>query len=535
MEISSINQYILYSKTPLKFKGDSTYAQKNILNKVQTQRNIDTFTPSEPVYSNSADLRASRENLEKEVRNIVDKGCEIYGIPEELKPKLVIVDSLQFASEEEINKKFKEALGNEDLDLDIFSGSKKAPSDMSRDEFINTVSNRTGLSKKDVEKIMQSDNGKDKGFYSSVDNSITFYTKGYRDGSDTIEGTILHELYHAKEAVIRSSLQQEDRDEIVRAELLKRLKEGESRNVFKQYPADDDMASAMMTVPVIDNATKNVLSNIARDNLFTDDWTLYEKMQKYSELLDQKNPNEEELARAKADLGGLAEQIEETALKGKVYKDNPTLLQSVFGLSKKEKNKLLFDYMMSMEFRYQYFRQKEIKDAPTTQKADEYRDIAKKSISEHIGSTQANYAMNVARQSKKKTGDALYWEYYTSREEVYARINSEKREVDMLKLKYANSIGNTPKSELKKIKKQLKEKKAQFKEDYKLYKFFELEDKFKANPRNVMLRLKYYASSYEIAIMKQTHSMSPVKKVLCGAYFLFVLLNSSNILKKLPK
>ncbi len=535
MEIKSINHYSLYSPKPLKFEGDSTYAKTNILNQIQTERNIDTFTPSEPDQSYSIDPKVSRQNLEKEVQAIVDKGCEIYGIPEELKPKLIIVDSLQYAAEDEINQKFKEALGDEDLDLDIFSGAKKAPSEMSRDEFINTVSKRTGLSKKDVEKIMHSDNGKDKGFYSSVDNSITFYTKGYRDGSDTIEGTILHELYHAKEAVIRSSLPQKERDEIVKTELISRLKEGESRNVFKQYPSDDDMASAMMAVPFFDNKTRNTISEFAQNNLFSEDWSLYEKMQKYSELLNQKNPDEEELIRAKEDLGGLAEQIEEIASKEKIYKSNPTLLQTIFGLNKKEKNKLLFDYMMSMEFRYQYFRQKEIKDAPTTQKADKYRDIAQKSMSEHIGSTQANYAMNVARQNKKKTGDTLYWEYYSSREEVMARINSEKREVETLKIKYANSIGNTPRSELKKIKKQLKEKKAQFQEDYKLYKFFEIEDKFKENPKNLKLRFKYLIASYEITLMKRNHTSGTAQKIIGGAYILFAVLDYFKFFDKLKQ
>lgn len=535
MEIRSLNQYSLYSQKPLKFRGDNNYASQNISNSPKTEIKEDTFTHNINSDYSAPDPKVSRQNLEKEIQRIVDKGCEMYGIFPELKPRVIIVDSLQYAEEEEINKKFKEALGNDDLDLDIFKDSKKTPSEMSRNEFINTVSKQTGLSKKDVEKVMQTDNGKDKGFYSSADNTITFYTKGYRDGSDTIEGTILHELYHAKEAIIRSSFPQEQRDEIVKSELLSRLQTGESRNVFKQYPSDDDMSSAMMTVPVIDQKTRNELSDFAQENLFTDDWTLYEKMQKYSELLEQEKPDEEELNRAKADLGGLAEQIEEIASKGKVYKDDPTLLQAVFGLNKKEKTKLLFDYMLSTEFRYQYFRQKEIKEVSTAKNAHEYRDMAQKSISEHIGSTQANYAMVVARQSKKKTGDALYWEYYSSREEVYARLNAEKREVEMLKIKYANSIGNTSPDELKKLKKQLKEKKQQFKEDYKLYKFFEIEDKFKANPKDIKLRLKYFSARYEIELMRQNRAMSTAKKILCGGYALFALLDSTGLLRKIMK
>ena len=515
MAINKINPYTTNYPSPVKF-GETPKA--NILNSVLAPA-PDSF---EYTAQNPYDTKSSRDEIEKEVQSIIDSGCQMYGIPEELKPKLIMVDSIQYAPTEEITKKFKEALPDADIDLDIFSGSKKQPKDMTHNEFVNYVSKQTKTSKKEIEKIIQTGNGKDKGYYSSVDNTVTYYTDGYRKGRETIEETILHELYHAREAIVRSALPQEDRDDIVKDELITRLTQKETRNVFKQFPDDDNMASAMMTVPIFDDTTRVQLTNFAQNNLFTEDWSLHEKMQRYSELLEQKHPDEEELQKAKADLGGLAEQIEEISSKSKVYKENPSLLEAVFGLSKKEKNKLLFNYMMSVEFRYQYFREKEIDSVPTTEKAKEYREIAKKSINDHIGSTQATYAMNIARQSNKRTGDELYWEYYTSREEVGARIESEKREVKLLKTKLANSVGNTPRAELKNIKKLLKEKQTKYKEDLTYYKFFEAEDEFKADPKNIRKCLKYFIANYNVRIMRAFHLSTP-KKLALGVYAAFCM------------
>ena len=508
MAINRINPYTVKYPSPVKF-GETP--KPNILNSVIPPVQ-DSF---EYTATNSYDTKSSRDDIEKEVQSIIDSGCQMYGIPEELKPKLIMVDSIQYAPTEEITKKFKDALPEKDIDLDIFANSKKQPKDMSHSEFVSYVSKQTKTSKKDIEKIIQTGNGKDKGFYSSVDNTITYYTDGYRKGRETIEETILHELYHAREAIVRSALPQEDRDDIVKDELITRLTQKESRNVFKQFPSDDNMASAMMTVPIFDDSTRVKLTSFAQNNLFTNDWSLHEKMQRYSELLEQDKPDEEELAKAKADLGGLAEQIEEISQKSKVYKENPTLLQAALGLNKKEKNKLLFNYMMSIEFRYQYFREKEIDSVPTTEKAKEYRDIAKKSMNDHIGSTQATYAMNIARQTNKRTGDELYWEYYTSREEVGARLESEKREVKLLKTKLANSVGNTPKEELKNIKRLLKEKETKYKEDLKYYKFFEAEDKFKADPKNLMNGIKYFIAGYKIHLTR-AFKLNTVDKLLLG-------------------
>ncbi len=509
MTISKVDPYIYYNSTPVKFKGSE---QPNFMNRIFSPETSDSFEYSKSP-SKLTGTKVSKEEIEKEVQAIIDSGCKMYNIPEELKPSLVVVDSIQYAPTEEITQKFREALPDKDIDLDIFSSSKKHPKDMSRNEFISFIARQTDTPKKEIEKIIKTGNGKDKGFYSSYDNTITYYTDGYREGSETIEETILHELYHAREAIVRSALPQEDRDDIVKDELITRLTQKESRNVFKQYPSDDNMASAMMTVPIFDDTTRVALTNFAINNLFTNDLSLHEKMQKYSELLGQEKPDETELAKAKADLNGLAEQIENISSKSKVFKENPTIPQMIFGLSKKEKNKLLFDYMMSIEFRYQYYREKEIKNVPTTKKSKEYRNIAKKSINDHISSTQATYAMNIARQQKKRTGDALYWDYYTSREEVGARIESERKEVTILKQKLANSIGNTPKDELKMIKKILKIKESKYREDLVYYKFFEAEDKLKENPKDFKNRVNYVLSSYMVTFLRNTRHTSTNKKL----------------------
>ena len=499
---------------------------------VMTPAPVDTFENSK-IGSYPSNTKSSKEEIEKEVQRIIDYGCKMYKIPDELKPSLVVVDSIQYASTEEITQKFREALPDKKIGLDIFSDSKKHPKDMSHSEFVSYVAKKTNTNKKEIEEIIKTGNGKDKGYYSSYDHSITYYTDGFREGKETIESTILHELYHAREAIVRSALPQEARDEIVKDELLKRLNQGETRNVFKQYPSNDNMASAMMTAPISDYKTRAALTDFAKNNLFTNDWSLHEKMQKYSELLEQEKPDEAELEKAKADLGGLAEQIEELASKSKVYVENPTIRQTIFGLNKKEKNKLLFNYMMSMEFRYQYYREKEIKEVPTTEKSKEYWNIAKKSINDHIGSTQATYAMNIARQSKKKTGDELYWDYYTSREEVSARIESEKRNVLLLKHKLANAIGNTPIQEISRIRKIQKTSEAKYKEDLVYYNFFKAEDAFKENPRNLKNRLNYFISAYKVTVMRNTLHKTPVQKAAMILTGVLCLLNNSKTLKRL--
>jgi hypothetical protein len=135
--------------------------------------------------------------------------------------------------------------------------------------------------------------------------------------------------------------------------------------------------------------------------------------------------------------------------------------------------------------------------------------------------------MNIARQSKKKTGDELYWNYYTSREEVGARIESEKREVKLLRNKLNSSSCNTSKAENKKIRKLLNQKRMKYKEDYRLYRLFELEDKLNENPNNFGLRLKYMLANYMVNI---TNQKSPVKNLFLYG---FSYLNASYMYKKL--
>ena len=340
-------------------------------------------------------------------QTILDNEFKDY--PDIIKPKLVVIDSLQFATEEEIKKEL-----NIPSDVDIFANSKKKPYEMTRMEFIEQLSKTTGLSEEIINQHMRT-NGVDKACYSAKDNTIIYYADTLRFNKEDIQKTIKHESYHAQQAILRSSIPQKDRDFIVKEELLNRLlgPKQEYKYVFKRYPENGILNNTIMEVPYLGTPAKKNLFNIANNYLFADDWSLYEKMQKYSELLEQENPDKTKLKKTKAALGGLAEQIEELASKSDTFAD----IKLCFKRSK-EKNKILFDYLMSFETRYQYYRQKEIPNIPETHQADEKTKIA---FSYNIDTEVSTFVM-------KKNNNKQNWTiYYTSPEEVKANVYSNNK------------------------------------------------------------------------------------------------------------
>lgn len=136
------------------------------------------------------------------------------------------------------------------------------------------------------------------GSYSPRNHRIEFSTEGYKSGTFEMEDVIMHEATHCKEALLRAGLPQERVDEIVKQELISRIKNGESEKIVKRGSL---FGSEMMDPPKLPDKMKADFVEFAKENLYTrnvpSDMSakLEVMMDKYPEFINQFSSREEAL------------------------------------------------------------------------------------------------------------------------------------------------------------------------------------------------------------------------------------------------
>ncbi len=136
------------------------------------------------------------------------------------------------------------------------------------------------------------------GSYSSQNHKIEFSTEGYKSGTFEMGDVIMHEATHCKEALLRAGLPQERVDEIVKQELISRIKNGESEKIIKKGGFLDP---EMMDPPKLPDNMKTDFIEFAKENLYkrntpSDISAKLETMiDKYPEFINQFSSRDEAL------------------------------------------------------------------------------------------------------------------------------------------------------------------------------------------------------------------------------------------------
>jgi len=136
------------------------------------------------------------------------------------------------------------------------------------------------------------------GNYSRGNHRVQFSTEGYKSGTFEMEDVLMHEATHCKEALLRAGLPQERVDEIVKQELISRIKNGESERIIKK---GGFLGPEMMDPPKLPDNMKTDFIEFAKENLYkrntpSDISAKLETMiDKYPEFINQFSSRDEAL------------------------------------------------------------------------------------------------------------------------------------------------------------------------------------------------------------------------------------------------
>ena len=404
-------------------------------------------------FNQEKPLKIKREDLNKEITELYNKSCSELEIQEDLKPVLKIV------YENEIYTIFPD--GTEEIT------KSKTP-------------------------IIHNEG--DMGSYDSDEHVITFYANSYINRiCNNLSTLIRHELYHAKEAIKRNSIPQEDRNEIVKEALLENIQSGEAPTILM---SEYDGTYKTMISPIFDEKTSKDFSAFAEQNLFSDDPQTLEKLKEYYELKyeNPKKKNKKKLRKLETELADILTQLQNIKKNNRQYKSqNHSFLH--FIRNEKEKDKELLAYSISIASKYQLFRKKEInKELPTIYDYDK-KEI-KSSIKANIDSVEGNIVLEIHRKNKRKKLEnkekALnlpsdeYYQYLYSKEEFEARKCASN-------MRIANLSHNMQKCNFikkQKLKSQIKEiRRKEILDEYN-YQLYHLAQEERKKPNDIKIKIK---------------------------------------------
>ena len=202
--------------------------------------------------------------------------------------------------------------------------------------------------------------------------------------------TISHELYHSKEAIIRNSIPQAEREKIVKEVLIDNVFKGDNEFVIISYDRET-FDETVMPYPQYSPAQRRILAKVAKEHLFAEDDSLARKMEDYCQLKYSEKSlttkQEQKLKQLNIELTNILSPIKKLSSVSHFVKDE-TLRQK---LSLAQEHTLL-QYLISVENRYQYFKRN---DHPFEQKELSWFDkkVLYKSFKSNIQSVEGNVAL----------------------------------------------------------------------------------------------------------------------------------------------
>lgn len=280
-----------------------------------------------------------------------------------------------------------------------------------------------------------------------------------------ISEVIAHELEHANSAIIRNSIPEEQRKELVKEILLEKIKTGNESNCIIR--TTDGSEHTMMIKPQMYLSERKDFAEIANKHLFSDTGELSSKMNEYYELkYKTENKSEKEINKIEElefELYPLLKDIDDFISAHPNYTSNN--YHAILAYKNKNENKKeLLNYAIAIEERYQYFKTPEFEVETEELNNCDLMNV-KKLISDNIEATEGNAILYSPVENKNirnwfqlakicLNGDDDYEQYFFGSEEVNARINAYQAQIDILS---ENKKEN--KAEIKKLEKTIKREK----------------------------------------------------------------------------
>ena len=354
-------------------------------------------------------------------------------------------------------------------------------------------------------------NPQDLAYYNSENHVIRLFAdNSLNRGQNEIKETLSHELYHAKEAVLRNSLPEADKKEIVKEVLIDNIKSGENIKIVKTYNGKD---YTVMTSPVMSKKMAFQYADFAEKHLFNDDNTQLQKLTEYYNLKYNSNDSKKNMAKIKQlenELKPVLDDLDTILQNNKDYKQQSYSFFK-FGANKKEQRKELLEYTIAVANRYNIYSEKDIhKEIPivTNYNKKEVKD----SISSNINAVDGNAALSEERKQisdknflqklfsfRNLNDNDEFLQYYYSEEELSARKTGYAKKIEILE----EQKKNVSFLEKFKINKQIKKIKKIIKLEQLSYENYCVKQKLRNNPNDVLLAVVCATTNTRVILNEQ--------------------------------
>ena len=231
----------------------------------------------------------STKDVEREVTEIINQAFDEMGIPKEARPKIVIQDELKYQAIDDANAIISNAIDEKLYYPNYSTGYQKGTynkkffqageklSEMTHEEIIARI--KSVLSQADdtqkfandehlLRSLLNKQSPTAGGSYNHGSHQITFNTGGWREGRFSSMSTAVHESLHAKMAILRNSLTKEEAAQIIKQELMNRIKHGEAEEILV---GGSFVGPEMMPAPKMSPKMRAEYAQFADDLLYQSD------------------------------------------------------------------------------------------------------------------------------------------------------------------------------------------------------------------------------------------------------------------------
>ena len=366
----------------------------------------------------------STKDVEREVTEIINQAFDEMGIPKEARPKIVIQDELKYQAIDDANAIISNAIDEKLYYANYSTGYQKGTynkkffqageklSEMTHEEIIARI--KSVLSQADdtqkfandehlLRSLLNKQSPTAGGSYNHGTHQITFNTGGWREGRFSSMSTAVHESLHAKMAILRNSLTKEEAAQIIKQELINRIKHGEAEEILV---GGSFVGPEMMPAPKMSPKMRAEYAQFADDLLYQSDDILNAIIANESSTINSSSVT------AKQQLQSVVTRLKE------MIRNNPEFVAENGG-SEAQALETLLKYTKSHEVRFKAFSNTEIKGVKPIQLTPEQHQQAVESLVGRISTVEGN-----ARTGGLKIfgpTEAEFNQYQFSYEELLAR------------------------------------------------------------------------------------------------------------------
>lgn len=366
----------------------------------------------------------STKDVEREVTEIINQAFDEMGIPKEARPKIVIQDELKYQAIDDANAIISNAIDEKLYYANYSTGYQKGTynkkffqageklSEMTHEEIIARI--KSVLSQADdtqkfandehlLRSLLNKQSPTAGGSYNHGTHQITFNTGGWREGRFSSMSTAVHESLHAKMAILRNSLTKEEAAQIIKQELMNRIKHGEAEEILV---GGSFVGPEMMPAPKMSPKMRAEYAQFADDLLYQSDDILNAIIANESSTI---NPSS---VTAKQQLQSVVTRLKE------MIRNNPEFVAENGG-SEAQALETLLKYTKSHEVRFKVFSNTKIDGVNPIQLTPEQHQQAVESLVGRISTVEGN-----ARTGGLKIfgpTEAEFNQYQFSYEELLAR------------------------------------------------------------------------------------------------------------------